>query len=65
MASVPTLYSEGPRPLDERLTEIINGFKTLEMRYLPRWGANEDTSVFDVFEKEQILSLEAELVSCS
>jgi hypothetical protein len=36
MALVLTPYSEGPRPLDERLTEIINGFKTLEMRYLPR-----------------------------
>jgi hypothetical protein len=65
MASVPTAYSEGPRPLNKRLAEIINGFKTLEMCHPPRWGANKDTNVFDILEKEQILSLEAELVSCS
>jgi hypothetical protein len=65
MALVPMAYSEGPRPLNKRLAEIINGFKTLEIRHLLCWGANKDTNVFNILEKEQILSLEAKLVSCS
>ena len=65
MALVLTVYSKGLRPLNKRLAEIINGFKTLKIHYLLRQGANKDTSVFDILEKEQILSLEAKLVSCS
>jgi len=65
MPLVPSAYSEGPNPLDERLAKILNGFKTLEIQHPPRWGCNEEAGPFDVLEKEQILQLEDELVSCS